>query len=104
MPDETRIVRVYLTEGDHASRTQLAKKILEDLNKYKIVDGATLFRAIAGFGSHFAIHEASILHPEAALPLVIEFFDKVEHVTKAIEYISQFKGIRVISWPVTIHN
>ena len=100
--NEVVMVRVYLTEGDHTSKVQLAKKLLEDLHHSKKVSGATMFRGIAGFGSHYAIHEASILHPEAALPLVIEFFDTESKVQTALEYIRAFEGIRIVTWPVTV--
>lgn len=101
---EVTMVRVYLTEGDHVSKTQLAKKLLEDLHRSKIIAGATIFRGVAGFGSHFAIHEASILHPEAALPMVIEFFDSADRIAQALDYVNQYSNIRVVTWKATAFN
>ena len=97
------MVRVYFNEGDRSNKESLAQKLLKELHDQHLVTGATMQRALAGFGSHDTIHEATILHPEAKLPLILEFFDTQDRVSAAIEHIKKFDSLVIISWPIQIH-
>ncbi len=97
------MVRIYFNEGDRSEKENLAKKLLSDLLDKHLVAGATLQRALAGFGSHGVVHEATILHPEARLPLILEFFDSSANVSRALEYILTFSGVTAISWPISTY-
>ena len=98
-----KMVRVYFNEGDRANHESLAHKLLKDLHDQHLVTGATLKRALSGFGSHDTIHEATILHPESHLPLILEFFDTQDRVAAAIEYIKSIENLLIISWPIDHH-
>ncbi len=96
------MVRVYFNEGDRAAKESLAKKLIKELHDNHLVAGATLQRALAGFGAHSIIHEATILHPEARLPLILEFFDTAARAEVAIAHIKATGSTTVISWPISI--
>lgn len=72
MDEDIIIVRAYMKEGDFGERQRLADEILE-LLRAQGIPGATLFRGIAGFGTHGAA-EADLLHLVANLPHIVEFF------------------------------
>jgi CBS domain-containing protein len=76
-------ITIYIGESDKWQRKPLYLAILEMLRKENCA-GATVTRAIAGFGAHSRIHTASLVDLSADLPLVIEWVDnpaRVERVT-----------------------
>jgi len=74
------IVRIYIREGDQFAGHNLMKEIFALLHDQHKVHGVTVFRGIAGFGSHGEIHSADLLRMTVHLPLVIEFFDDIATV------------------------
>ncbi len=74
------IVRVYLTEGE-----KKLKQILSYLHDEHRVQGVTVFRGIAGFGSSGEMHSSALLDLSLDLPLVVEFFDQPEKSSQIIE-------------------
>jgi PII-like signaling protein len=73
------LARIYLTEGQHVHR-----KVMQRLHDQEKVKGVTMFRAISGFGSSGMVHQSTLVDISLDLPLVIEFFDTPEKVTRAI--------------------
>ncbi|CAG4934669.1 MULTISPECIES: DUF190 domain-containing protein [Acidithrix] len=98
------MIHVYLTEGDREKRASLADVVLRELHDNSLATGATLLRAVGGFGEHREIHKATILNPEAHLPLVIEFFEENDDAMRAVNYLKKHPGLKIISWPITIHQ
>ncbi len=88
------IVRIYLTEGD-----KLLNSVMDYLHNEAKVRGVTVFRAINGFGKSGAMHSSSLLSMSFDLPLVIEFFDNPEKISKALEHLIPLVGSQhVVSW------
>ena len=96
------MVNIYFQESDLAKKERLARHLIRDIHDRQMVRGATLQRAISGFGHRGQIHEASILHPEAPLPLRLEFFDTQERAQAAIKYIKENYEVTVVHWPVEV--
>ena len=96
---EVTIARVYTLEGhDHLNQ---ALEILRDEER---IIGVTVIRGIAGYGASGAIHTSSILSLSLELPLVIEFYDQPEKVTKAIATLKSRLDLKhIVSWPATAH-
>ncbi len=69
------MVRIYLREGDHAHGHALLEQIFAILHDQHKIHGVTVFRGVAGFGSHGEVHSADLLRITVHLPLVVEFFD-----------------------------
>lgn len=76
------MVRVYITESSHLSKT--ISSYLKDEAKIR---GFSVFRAISGFGTH-GEHTAALIDFSLDLPLVIEFFDEKNKALAAIEHMS----------------
>jgi len=76
-------VTVYIGESDKWGRKPLYAAILEML-KQEDCAGATVTRAISGFGAHSRIHTASIVDLSADLPLVIEWVDNPARVERVM--------------------
>lgn len=88
------LVRIYVTEGD-----KLLNAIMNYLHNEIKVSGVTVFRAISGFGKSGTMHSNEILSMSLNLPLVIEFFDVPEKVSKALEFLVPLAGPgHVVSW------
>ena len=75
-------LRIYVDESDRYKGKPLYLYILHTLKRMG-VKGATVYRAIAGYGSHSMIHTADILRLSEDLPVVVEVVDEEEAVKKA---------------------
>jgi CBS-domain-containing membrane protein len=76
-------VCVYIGESDRWGNKPLHTAILE-LLKAEDCAGATVTRALAGFGAHSRIHTASIVALSADLPLVVEWVDNPDRVQRVM--------------------
>jgi PII-like signaling protein len=85
MGSEVMIVRIYLNETDHGRHRSLMEEILNILHDQHRVHGVVVFRGIAGFGSRGEVHAADVLRLAVDLPLVIEFFDRPNVATAALQ-------------------
>ena len=70
-------LRIYIGESDRYHGKPLYLYILHEL-KSRGVKGATVFRGIAGYGSHSLIHTADILRLSEDLPVVVEVVEEEE--------------------------
>ena len=77
---------VYLGESDHWQGRPLHGALLETLRQGGLA-GATVMRAISGFGAHSRIHTAAILRLSEDLPLVLEVVDTAERIDHALALI-----------------
>src|SRR5262249_40181500 len=57
---------------------------LVELFRREGLAGATVLRAVAGFGADSVVHTANILRLSADLPLVIEVVDTQEHLDRVL--------------------
>jgi uncharacterized protein len=99
MSTPVRVVRIYINEADHGRRTNLMQEVLNVLHDQHRVQGVTVFRGIAGFGSAGQVHAADILRLTVDLPLVIEFFDEPAIVDSVLPLLDGLvpKG-HVVAW------
>jgi PII-like signaling protein len=76
-------VTIYIGESDRWQRKPLYMAILEMLKREDCA-GATVIRAIAGFGAHSRIRTATLVDLSADLPLVIEWVDDPARVKRVL--------------------
>jgi PII-like signaling protein len=94
------MVRVYLSESDHALAT-LVHALHDELH----VRGVTVVRGIEGFGTSGKRHMASLIDLSLDLPLVVEFYDLPDRAALAIARIQSIVAPgHIVSWPVTIES
>lgn len=76
-------VTIYIGESDKWGRKPLYAAILELLKKEDCA-GATVTRALSGFGAHSRIHTATLADLSADLPLVIEWVDNPARIERVM--------------------
>lgn len=98
MKDVT-IARIYIKEGDKVHGHNLMQALFRLLHEECKVRGVTVFRGIAGFGSHGEVHADDLLRLAVHLPLVVEFFDAPEVVAAVLPRIRDMvpEG-HIVSW------
>jgi uncharacterized protein len=85
--------RVYLTEGAHQ-----VDDIFNYLKDDAGIDGASVFRAVSGFGQT-GTHSSSLVDLSLDLPVVIEFFDAPDKIMPAVEHLTDVvKAGHVVYW------
>jgi hypothetical protein len=96
-------VSIYVGEGHHRHGHSVAQS-LYDLLYQRRVAGATLFRAVAGFGAGHHPHSADLLAASENLPLLIEFIESREAVEALLPEIRTLLGDGLIlTQPVEVY-
>ena len=93
-------VRIYLTEGEGS-----LERIVGHLHDEEKVRGVTVFRGISGFGKSGKMHSSSLLDVSLDLPLVIEFFDEPEKVTRILQHLEGLvEPGHVVHWQANLNE
>jgi uncharacterized protein len=94
-------LRFYVHE-DHRHRGQLVWEwLLEQANKLGI-RGGSAFRAMAGFGRHHKLHEATFFELAGQLAIEVEFIVTTEEANKLLELLHERK-IRLFYASIPAH-
>ncbi len=86
-PGPAKKVTIYLNEDTQRRHESLYKSIVEFLLRHR-VSGATVTRALAGFGSHHVVHTPRIEALAEHLPLRLEFIESLEKVDEILPELS----------------
>jgi CBS domain-containing protein len=92
-------VTIYIGESDKWGHKALYLAILELLKKEDCA-GATVTRALAGYGAHSRIHTASLVALSTDLPLVIEWVDHPTRIERVMPRLRQM----VSEGLITVHD
>ncbi len=93
------IARVYLREGDKAHGHNVLHEVFRLLHDEHRVHGVTVFRGVAGFGSHGEVHADDLLRITVHLPLVVEFYDVPEAVAAVLPRLRELVPAgHIVSW------
>ncbi len=76
-------LRIYIGETDRWHGKPLYQAIVEMLRAEGIA-GATVVRAVEGFGAHSRIHTARVLRMSEDLPFVIDVIDRAERIERVL--------------------
>jgi len=94
------MVRIYLTEGEG----QLSS-LLKRLHDWEKIRGVTVFRGISGYGDSGVFHGNNVLDLTLNMPIVIEFFDAPEKVTKILEHLNTFiEPGHIVTWQAEVNQ
>lgn len=91
MQGEATRITIYIGESDRYHGANLYTAILERLRREGAA-GATVSRAIAGYGAHSRIHTANIETLSADLPIRIEWVDLPARVAQLLPGIRRMMG------------
>lgn len=85
---EQVLMRIFIGESDRWEHRPLHAALVE-LFRREGLAGATVLRAVAGFGANSVVHTANILRLSADLPLVIEVVDSQEHLDRVLPQVDR---------------
>ncbi len=83
-----RLLRIFIDENDKHEGVPLYEWIVARAREKKLV-GATVFRALEGFGVHSQIHTAKILRLSSNLPIVIEIIDTRDRIESFLPLVDE---------------
>lgn len=90
---ERTLMRVFIGESDHcASGVHASKPLYEAILltlRERGVAGATVLRAIAGYGASAVIHTGKILRLSLDLPIVIEVVDEESRIQQVLPILDE---------------
>jgi uncharacterized protein len=81
-----KVLRIFLDENLKLKNQLLYRAIVRKLLDLKMA-GATVFKAVEGFGSHAHLHDSGVLELSENLPMVIEAVDRPAQIRKALREI-----------------
>jgi uncharacterized protein len=94
--DRRKLVSVYINEADRWQRRPLHQEILRLLNREGLA-GGTVLRAVGGFTGGRGLQTGALLDASGQLPLVVQFVDTEENVTRVIPMIRNIVAKRLIT-------
>ena len=93
---EGQLLRVFVGEDEHWHGRPLADAIVEMLRKADVA-GASVFRAIEGFGSHHEIHVTRVWSFRRGMPILIEAVDTAERIATVLSQLDEMVGEGLIT-------
>ena len=85
---EQLLVRIFIGDSDKWHHQPLDRALLERLRREGFA-GATVIRAVAGFGAGSVIHTAHLVNLSADLPIIIEVVENQEHIDKLLPILDE---------------
>lgn len=83
LDQHSKMLRIYIGEDDRHEGKILHEVIVKKARERGMA-GATVFRAIEGYGAHSRMHSESILRLSADLPIIVVLVDKPERIESFI--------------------
>jgi PII-like signaling protein len=95
---KAKMLRIIISEDDKWEGEPLYEAIVKRLIMNDIA-GATVYKAIAGYGPHKRYHKKKTLAAHGELPILITVMDTEENINKVIPILDElvFEGIVVLS-------
>lgn len=87
LPENGSLLRIYVGESEKHDGVPLYQWIVRQARDHKLA-GATVMRAVEGYGAHSKIHTVKLLDLSTDLPMVVEMVDEPEKIESFLEYIS----------------
>jgi PII-like signaling protein len=83
------LLRIYVGETEKHDGVPLYQYIVRQARDHKLA-GATVMRAVEGYGAHSKIHSVKLLDLAMDLPMIVEIVDEQEKIEAFLDYISSF--------------
>lgn len=88
---ENLLMRIFIGESDRFAHQPLYMALVELLRREGFA-GATVIRAISGFGANRIYHTQQLLDISADLPLIVEVIDTEEKINGIMPKIDKMMG------------
>ena len=85
---QAALLRIFLGERDHISHQPLYEVIVQRARAAGMA-GATVLRAVEGFGASTIIHRAKLVELSTDLPFVVEIVDEEQKVREFLKTVDQ---------------
>ena len=85
---EAKLLRIFIGEMDKAGHQPLYEVIVQKAREMGLA-GATVLRAVEGFGAGSVIHKAKLLELSADLPFVLEIVDSEERIHQFLSVVDE---------------
>ena len=82
------LLRIFISEDDRREGKPLAHWIVSKALEIGI-SGATVFRAIEGYGRHSQIHTTHIIDLSNDLPLILEIVDTKDNIDRLLAVLDE---------------
>jgi PII-like signaling protein len=79
LPKQAERLRIFIGEGDRSDGKPLYEAIVQEARKAGLA-GATVLRAVMGYGANSRVHSNKILRLSEDLSLVVEIVDVPEKI------------------------
>jgi len=83
-----KLLRIFTTEDEKFEGEPFYKCLLEKAKEFGL-EGATVFRGIAGYGKTKEIRKHKLFQLRSSLPVVVEIIDEEERIKKFLEEIGK---------------
>ena len=88
---ERTLMRIFIGEGDKHQGKPLYEALLH-LFRERGIAGATVVRAIAGFGSSSKVHTEKVLRLSVDLPIIVEVVETAEAIESVLPDLDEMIG------------
>jgi uncharacterized protein len=95
-PGPALLLRIYIGESDHHDGVPLYQAIVRFLRDRGIA-GATVLRAIEGYGANAHLHTTRILSLSMDLPVLVEVVDEEERLRAVLPELDAMVGDGLIT-------
>lgn len=85
---QAKLLRIFIGERDRADHKPLYEVIVQKAREQGLA-GATVLRAVEGFGAGSIIHKAKLLELSEDLPFVIEIVDSADRIQQFISIVDE---------------
>ncbi|MCI0562202.1 MAG: DUF190 domain-containing protein [Nitrososphaera sp.] len=86
LPENGHLLRIFIGERDKHEGKPLYEWIVRKAKEEGLA-GATVIRAMEGFGAHSQIHTVKILDLSTDLPIIIEIVDELQKIEQFLSVI-----------------
>jgi PII-like signaling protein len=86
-----KLLTIYIGEADKWHGRPLSTALIERMRAEGLA-GATVTRAVEGFGAASRIHTAHILRLSEDLPLVVEVVDRTDRIDRILPIVDEMVG------------
>ena len=92
---KAKMLRIIISEDDKWEGEHLYEAIIKRLLMNDIA-GATVYKAIAGYGPHKRYHKKKTLTAHGELPILITVMDTEEKISKVIPILDELVGEGIV--------
>ena len=96
MEKKSKLISIYINEADTWRKRPLHLAILKTLYNEGLA-GGTVLRAVAGFTGGGGVQTTSLVDAGGKLPLVIQFVDSEENVSRVLPRLREMAQDRLIT-------